>query len=95
KTAKGQAMFFGTLLDSQGEWLDTVHFPPYSQRYPFRGRGIYEIKGKVLEEFGCYNVEVSVMRKLDIVPDPRYADMKTANRISMQGQKRKSLRQFG
>jgi DNA polymerase-3 subunit alpha len=95
KTSKGEAMYFGTLLDREGQWLDTVHFPPYSRKYPFRGRGIYEIKGKVLEEFDCYNVEVSFMRKLPIAVDPRYADVKMANRERLNDNKRKSLREFG
>ena len=58
-TADGKRMFFGTFLDRKGEWLDTVHFPPIAAKYPFRGRGIYEIRGKVGIEFDCCNIEVN------------------------------------
>jgi DNA polymerase-3 subunit alpha len=43
-------------------------------KYPFRGKGIYIITGKVLEEFDCINIEVISMYRLAIVEDPRYAD---------------------
>lgn len=95
KTARGDAMYFGTLLDRTGEWLDSVHFPPSAKQFPFRGRGIYEIKGKVVEEFDCYHVEASYMRKLPIVEDPRYADVKKANRQRMKDKQKKSVREFG
>lgn len=95
KTARGEMMYFGTFIDREGQWLDSVHFPPYAQQFPFRGRGIYEVKGKVLEEFDCYNIEATSMRKIPIVEDPRYADMRTANRISMKGKQSKKQREFG
>ncbi|NNK69560.1 MAG: hypothetical protein HKO96_03710, partial [Flavobacteriaceae bacterium] len=41
---------------------------------PFRGKGIYSISGKVLEEFDCINIEVISMRRLAIIEDPRYAE---------------------
>jgi DNA polymerase-3 subunit alpha len=43
-------------------------------RYPFRGRGIYALWGRVTEEFDCQIVEVSRLEKLAIVEDPRYAE---------------------
>lgn len=63
-TIKKERMCFGTFLDAQGDWLDTVHFPPVMRQYPFLGMGFYEIHGRVLEEFGVYSVEVLRMRKL-------------------------------
>ena len=95
KTARGDAMYFGTFIDREGQWLDTVHFPPVAAKYPFRGRGIYEVKGKVLEEFGCYNVEADYMRKLPIVEDPRYAELKMASRLTLKGKQNKRQREFG
>jgi DNA polymerase-3 subunit alpha len=74
RTAKGERMQFGTFIDKQGEYIDTVHFPPVAARYPFRGRGIYWLKGRVTEEFDCYTLEVMEMEKLPIIPDPRYAE---------------------
>ena len=79
KTAKGKMMYFGTFLDRNGDWIDSVHFPPVAAAYPFRGKGIYAVTGKVSEEFDCYTIEVSALEKLPIVPDPRYASTPLSN----------------
>ena len=84
KTSNGKMMFFGTFIDREGNWLDTVHFPPSAAKYPFRGRGIYEITGTLMEEFDCINLEVAEMNKLPILPDPRYADAKTTTKMREQ-----------
>ena len=60
-------MHFGTFYDSSGEVFDTVHFPDVTKKYPFRGRGFYEMWGKVVEDFGVYMIEVSRMEKLPMV----------------------------
>ncbi|NNC70700.1 MAG: DNA polymerase III subunit alpha [Flavobacteriaceae bacterium] len=73
-TSAGKAMYFGTFLDRDGDFIDTVHFPPVAAKYPFRGKGIYSITGKVMEEFECINIEVSSMYRKAIIEDPRYAD---------------------
>ena len=73
-TTNGKRMFFGTFLDRDGHFIDTVHFPPIAARYPFRGRGIYFIRGKVVEEFDFYSIEVSALWKLHYIADPRYSD---------------------
>lgn len=72
QTKTGESMFFGTFLDREGEWLDTVHFAYTAAKYPFRGYGIYAIKGKVIEEFGVYSIDVISMRKEAWQEDPRY-----------------------
>ena len=64
RTIKGDRMCFGTFLDVDGNWLDTVHFPPVLRQYPFLGSGFYELHGRVMEEFEVYSVEVLSMRKL-------------------------------
>ncbi|MGL1886920.1 MAG: DNA polymerase III subunit alpha [Reichenbachiella sp.] len=74
KTSKGDAMYFGNFLDREGAFLDTVHFPQIAKQYPFRGRGVYDLFGKVVEEFGCYTIEVNRMYKTPIIEDPRYAE---------------------
>ena len=66
-TSKGELMHFGTFYDRHGDVFDTVHFPDIASKYPFRGRGFYEIKGKVVEEFGVYTVEVSSMFKIPML----------------------------
>ena len=72
-TTKGKPMFFGTFLDVEGYFIDTVHFPPIAKKYPFRGKGIYTINGKVVVEFDAVSIEVAKMERLAIVGDPRYA----------------------
>jgi len=71
-TIKKDRMQFGTFLDSEGYFFDTIHFPNSVKRYPFRGRGVYRIKGKVSSDFGFYSIEVITIRKMPILPDPRY-----------------------
>jgi len=52
-------------------FLTPVHFPPSLKNYPFRGNGVYIIKGKVVEDFGFPSIEVGKMAKLPINQDPR------------------------
>ena len=66
-TKTKQSMHFGTFLDCEGQVFDTVHFPDIAQKYPFRGRGFYEIRGKVVEDFGIPVIEVTQMHKSPIV----------------------------
>lgn len=66
-TRSGEPMGFGTFNDREGTVFDTVHFPDVTKRYPFRGRGFYEIKGKVTEDFGVYTIEVSWMDKVPML----------------------------
>ena len=75
RTIKGDAMYFGTFIDRDGEFLDTVHFPPVAKKYPFRGRGIYRLKGRVIEEFGFLSIEVIAMVKERLIDDPRFSDI--------------------
>lgn len=66
-------MQFGTFLDKNGDWIDTVHFPPVVAKYPYKGKGIYQIRGKIVEEFGYYTLEVQSQERLAYVEDVRYA----------------------
>lgn len=76
RTVKGDLMSFGTFTDSRGNYIDTVHFPPVNAKYPFRGKGVYRLVGKVAEEFGFYSVEIIEMEKLAFIDDPRYVEEK-------------------
>ncbi len=73
-TSKGDLMYFGTFVDSNGDHIDTVHFPLAAKKYPFKGRGVYKLTGKVSAEFDCVNIEIEKMEKLAIIEDPRYAE---------------------
>ena len=73
-TKQGKRMYFGTFIDREGYFLDTIHFPGVNEKQPFRGKGIYAIRGKVVEEFEYFSLEVSGLRKLTYVHDPRLAE---------------------
>lgn len=66
-TKRNESMNFGTFLDKNGFFFDTTHFPKTAKEFPFTGRGIYLIKGKVDEEFGFCSITVSEMHRLDII----------------------------
>ncbi|EOR92900.1 DNA polymerase III alpha subunit [Arcticibacter svalbardensis MN12-7] len=63
-TKRNEHMMFGTFLDAQGNWLDTVHWPNSLVKFPFLGNGFYKMTGKVMEDFGVYAVEVRAMVKI-------------------------------
>ena len=65
-TIKNDTMYFHTFIDAKGNWLDAVCFPQIAIRYPVTGKGFYSMKGKVVEEFGVYNVEVTYCKKVEI-----------------------------
>jgi DNA-directed DNA polymerase III PolC len=67
RTKTREIMHFGTFLDKDGEVFDTVHFPDVAKKYPFRGRGFYEIHGKVVDDFGVATIEVDYMNKLPMI----------------------------
>jgi DNA polymerase-3 subunit alpha len=87
RTSNGKSMHFGTFLDYDGNFIDTVHFPPVASKYPFRGKGIYSITGKIMVEFDCVTIEVSAMERSAIVEDPRYA----VNSLNSTFQNKKSF----
>lgn len=66
-TSNGKRMNFGTFVDREGQFIDTVHFPPSAAAWPFRGQGVYRLQGKVVEEFDFYSLEVNKMEKLQYV----------------------------
>lgn len=79
RTSDGKRMQFGTFLDQKGFFVDTVHFPPVAARWPFRGKGVYRIIGKVTEEFGFFSLEVHELHMLAMMPDPRYDEQAVSN----------------
>ena len=65
-TIKGERMYFHTFIDADGDWLDTVFFPPAAKFYNISGKGFYAMTGKVIEEFGVYTLDVQHSRKIGI-----------------------------
>jgi DNA polymerase III subunit alpha len=66
-TGSGEKMYFGTFLDIEGYWIDTVHFPPSARAFPFSGPGCYRIIGKVVNEFDFIYIEVSHQYRLPVI----------------------------
>jgi DNA polymerase-3 subunit alpha len=71
QTIKKELMHFGTFIDAEGEFFDTVHFPQSLKENPFRGDGMYLILGKVVVEFGFPSLEVERMAKLPYKANPK------------------------
>jgi DNA polymerase-3 subunit alpha len=71
RTIKREWMHFGTFIDVNGRFFDTVHFPKAVTSYPFRGEGVYLVKGKIVEEFGFPSMTVEKMAKMPLKGDPR------------------------
>ncbi len=63
-TKNNDDMFFGTFVDVDLDWIDTVHFPDVVKSHPLHHGGFYRITGKVVEDFGVYSIEV---RKMNMV----------------------------
>jgi DNA-directed DNA polymerase III PolC len=63
-TKNNDQMFFGTFVDSNLDWIDTVHFPGAAQKYPLHSSGFYKMTGKVTNDFGAYSIEVHTMYKV-------------------------------
>jgi DNA polymerase-3 subunit alpha len=59
-------MYFHTFIDAAGDWLDTVFFPQVANYSNVNGKGFYSMKGKVVEEFGVYSVEVNYCKRIGI-----------------------------
>ena len=72
RTVKGELMQFGTWLDIEGRFFDTVHFPDQVKKTPFRGRGVYRIRGRLTSDFGFMSLETHHMERLAYRVDGRY-----------------------
>lgn len=73
-TSKKEKMYFGTFIDVNGDWLDTVHFPPSAKAFPFTGPGCYVLKGKVVEEYDFICLEVNFMKRLAVADRERMSE---------------------
>jgi len=73
-TKNDDEMFFGTFVDCNLDWIDTVHFPDSAKNFPLHNSGFYKITGKVTEDFGVYSLEVSKMYKVGF-KERKYANL--------------------
>ncbi len=73
-TGTGERMSFGSFIDPAGDFWDSTQFPDIERRYPFHGRGVYRLTGKVDMEFEHYSLSVEHVEKLPWKVDPRYGE---------------------
>ena len=59
-------------IDEEGKYFDTTHFPQMLERFPFQGKGLYLIHGKVTDDFDFASLEAESMEKLPYRKDVRY-----------------------
>jgi error-prone DNA polymerase len=71
RTKNGKQMKFGTFLDDRSGFFDTVHFTGSLEKFPFTGRGVYLMEGKVVCDFGVAALEVEKLARLPYQADPR------------------------
>jgi DNA polymerase III alpha subunit len=64
-TRNKDEMYFGTFMDMNLDWIDTVHFPDVARKFPIYTNGFYKITGKVVTDFGACSIEVHQMIKVD------------------------------
>lgn len=65
RTTRGESMQFGTFLDYEGQFIDTVHFPNAGTQINATVKGVYKIRGTVTEEFGFLTVEVTEVTRME------------------------------
>lgn len=87
-TSGGRSMYFGTFLDINGDFLDTVHFPGAAEKFSIQGWGIFWLRGKVSEEFDVFTLEVNSAGRVKLLPDPRFSVAPTTSRDSQSGNDR-------
>ncbi|MHA4742313.1 DNA polymerase III subunit alpha [Dyadobacter sp. MSC1_007] len=65
RTGRGETMQFGTFLDYEGQFIDTVHFPNVAAKFNASVKGVYKICGVVTEEFGFLTLEVLEITRME------------------------------
>lgn len=88
KANESKDMYFGTFYDKKGDIFDTVHFPPVAIRFPFRGKGIYHIIGKVTEEFDVFSLEAQWMEKIHYINIDNQKSLRPSNERIMKQKER-------
>lgn len=81
-TSRGEKMSFGTFLDKDGYWIDTVHFPPSLKAFPFVGPGCYRLTGKVVDEFDFIYLNIEKSQRIPTLnKDDENSTIKTSVEI--------------
>jgi len=70
---KKDDMYFGTWIDSEGQYFDTAHFPDSLKRFPFKEGGIYLLLGTVEVDYHFPTITITKMAKMPLISDPRYS----------------------
>ncbi len=70
KTVRKDYMHFATFTDVERKLFDSVHFPDSLKKYPFSGKGVYLMYGKIVEEFGYAMIEVQKLARLPVQENP-------------------------
>ena len=65
-------------------------------KHPFKGKGIYRITGKVVEEFDFISIETITKERMPYVPDPRFSveNINTTDQQKISILSRKAYRQL-
>ena len=71
---KSGLMYFGTWIDSNGDYFDSVHFPLSLEQYPFQGSGCYLLLGTIQIDYDVPTLHILKMAKLPFMSDPRYVN---------------------
>ena len=71
KTVNGKMMAFAAWLDEKGDFFDSTHFPDVWARDYVAGIGVYELRGKVADDFGVPSIEVESAKRIGVLADPR------------------------
>ena len=74
-TVKG-TMYFGTWIETEGTYFDTVHFPDNLVQYLFLGGECYLLLGNVEVDYYFRTVTITKMAIIPFAPDPSYIDAK-------------------
>ncbi|RXG17138.1 helix-hairpin-helix protein [Leeuwenhoekiella aestuarii] len=77
----GRTMYFGTFLDREGVFFDTVHFPDSVAHSFMSGKEVYQVIGKVTQEYELCSIIVDRVIRLTRKTDPRFSDASDFKRV--------------
>ncbi|MGB3776613.1 MAG: DNA polymerase III subunit alpha, partial [Leeuwenhoekiella sp.] len=78
--ANGKTMFFGTFLDSKGDFFDTVHFPDSAAKSFMSGKEVYAVTGRVSSEMDHCSIIVERVEMVVRKQDPRFTNNVNAHK---------------